>query len=76
MDALKVFDALNVSLKLPGRAYLPHNMGDFVEPPPKPNSKTLVFWVFQFRLANHQFRLANHQFQLANPNVISIGEPV
>ena len=32
-------------LNLCGRAYLPH-MGDFVEPPPKPNSKTLVFRVF------------------------------
>ena len=28
-----------------GRAYLPH-MGDFVELPPKPNSKTLVFCFF------------------------------
>ena len=28
-----------------GRAYLPH-MGDFVEQPPKPNSKTLVFCFF------------------------------
>ena len=34
-------------------AYLPH-MGDFVEPPPNPNSKTLVFCFFQSRLANHQ----------------------
>ena len=28
-----------------GRAYLPH-VGDFVEQPPKPNSKTLVFCFF------------------------------
>ena len=43
-------------LKFVGLAYLPH-MGDFVEPPPNPNSKTLVFFsFFQFRWANHYFR--------------------
>ena len=37
--------ALSVNRVKLGRAYLPH-MGDFVEPPPKPNSKTLVFCFF------------------------------
>ena len=58
---------LNASRPSGGRACLPH-MGDFVEPPLMPNSKTLIFWgFFQFRLANHQFGLANPT-NIANPN--------
>ena len=37
--------AIKVRAHEHGRPYLPH-MGDFVEPPPKPNSKILVFCLF------------------------------
>ena len=43
-------------------------MGDFVEPPPNPNNKALVFCFFQFLLANQQYRLANPtNIAYANP---------
>ena len=40
-----------------GRAYLPH-MGDFVEPPPKPNSKSLVFCFFSIQVGPSGLALA------------------
>ena len=49
-----------------GRAYLSH-MCVFVEPPPKPKSKTLVFCLFQFWLPTTTSGMANPT-NIANAN--------